>query len=221
MSATSIELLERRICMDGNVQAAMVGGDLEVRGDGADNNVVIQRINGKIRVTGLEGTRVGGQTFREFAPTFDDLEIHMRQGGEDAVLLHGGMKINGDLAAQMGNGNLAVEGTAGALEIGGNLFARGGDGCDVEVRNEVIVRGRADIATGGEASLAAAEATVPNFAGARFSNPRDIDNPYFPQVVATRYTYEEASVDDETGEESTETIVAEVTNQTKTILGVG
>ena len=220
MSATTIELLERRICMDGNVQAAIVGGDLEVRGDGEDNNVIIQRINGKIRVTGLEGTRVGGQAFREFATTFDDLEIHMRQGGEDTVLLHGGMKINGDLAAQMGNGNLAVEGTAAALEIGGNLFVRGGDACNVEIRNEVIVRGRADIATGGEASLAAAEATVPNFAGARFSNPSDIDNPYFPQVVGTRYTYEETSIDDETGEEETEMIVVEVTNQTKTILGV-
>src|SRR5688572_24758749 len=94
MSATSIERLECRICMDGNVQAAIVGGDLEIRGDAQDNSVVLQRINGKIRVTGLEGTRIGGQNFREFATTFDDLELHLRQGGNDDVLLHGGMKIN-------------------------------------------------------------------------------------------------------------------------------
>jgi hypothetical protein len=221
MSRSELEPLERRVCMDGNVQAAIVGGDLEIRGDGADNSVVIQRVSGRIRVTGVEGTRVGGRAFREFAATFDDLEINMRQGGDDSVLVHGGIKINGDLAAHMGDaGSLAVEGTAGLAEIGGNLFVRGGDGCDVEVRNEVTIRGRVDIETGGQASLAAAQASIPNFAGARFSNPLKGDNPYMPLVVGTRYRYEETSVDDETGETSTETSTVDVTNQTKTILGV-
>jgi hypothetical protein len=221
MSANAIEQLESRICMDGNVQAAIIDGDLVVRGDAEDNNIIIQRIAGRIRVTGLEGTRVNGVNSREFAPGFDDLEILMRQGGEDAVLVHGGIKINGDLSAQMGDtGSLAVEGTAGLAEIGGNLLARGGEECNIEVRNEVLIRGRADIETGGDASLAAAEAMVPNFAGATFSNSLKGDNPYMPRVVGTRYTYEETSFDDETGERSTETSVVEVTNQTKTMLGV-
>jgi hypothetical protein len=53
-----------------------------------------------------------------------------------------------------------------------------------------------------------------------FSDSLDIDNPYFPLVVGTKYRYEETSIDDETGETVTEMIVVEVLDETKTILGV-
>ena len=220
-SVVRIEGLEARRMMNGTVSVFVSSGDLFVSGDSEDNVIKITRpAVGKIRVAGLDGTKVNGASFKDFSAAFDDLKIRMRQGGEDEVAVQGPITFTGDLDAQMGNGQLVVEGSAGAVDIGDRLYVIGGARCDVGIRNEVIVRGNATIQTGGAVDAAAGLGILPDFKSARFSNSLDIDNPYFPLVPGTVYTYEEKSVDDETGEMVTERIVVEVTNQTKTILGV-
>ena len=218
----SIEQLERRLLMDGNVNAALNGGDLVVTGNSADNVIKITRTAaGKIRVAGLEGTKVNGGPWKEFAAgTFDDLKIRLRQGGEDQVAIEGPIKFAGDVDAQLNNGGFVIEGSAGAAEVGEELKVLGGSRCDVTLRNEVIVHGNTTIQTGGSVTAVANPSTVPNFNSARFTNPLDVDNPYFPLIPGAKYVYEQRSVDEETGEPVVETIVVEVTNQTKTILGV-
>ena len=215
-----IEPLERRVLLNGAVAAAFRAGDLSLSGDSSDNQVrIVRRSPTTTRVIGLEGTRVNGRSFVDFTGVLDDLTVSMRQGGDDQVQVQGPITIGGDVDGQIGDGEFIVEGSAGRVEIRGDLDLTAGAG-DVKLRNEVVVNGESDLRAGGAVTAAANLGIVPDFAAARFSDPLDIDNPYFPLVPGTKYTYEERSVDDETGEEVVETIVVEVTNQTKTILGV-
>jgi hypothetical protein len=221
-SGRGVEVLERRLLMNGNVAVSFTRGDLAVTGDGADNYLEIARLNSRtLRVEGKEGTRINGRAFADFSGALDDVRVNLRQGGEDKAEIQGPLNIGGNLSGQFGDGEFAVEGSAGAVVVAGNVsIVSTGEG-DVALRNELRVSGNTSVRTAtGSASAAAALGIVPDFAAARFSNPLDIDNPYFPLVVGTKYTYEERSVDEETGEVDVETVVVEVTNQTKTILGV-
>lgn len=216
-----VDQLERRVLLDGNVQAALQGGDLIVRGDRLDNLVKISRTAaGNVRVAGLEDTTINGGSFKDFSAGFDDLNILMRQGGSDQVALQGPIRVAGNLTAQLGDGELVIEGSVAAVDIGANLAVLGGAHCDVRLRNEVIVRGKTMITTGGSTTAHANLGILPDFKAAHFSNSLKIDNPYFPLVPGTVYTYEEKSIDEETGKTITQTDIFEVTNQTKTILGV-
>lgn len=216
-----VEALERRVLMNGQVTVTFRSGDLTLSGDSRDNAVRVDRRSSTLtRVTGLEGTRVNGRSFIDFSDALDDVRLSLRQGGTDQVQIQGPLKIGGDLSGQIGEGEFIVEGSAGRVEIAGDMNVAAFNEGDVTIRNDVLVRGDADIRAGGSATAAANLGIVPDFGAARFSHPLDIDNPYFPLVPGTKYTYEERSVDDETGEEVVETIVVEVTHQTRTILGV-
>ena len=220
MACGDIETLERRTLLSGNVTTSFRAGDLTLSGDSRDNQVrIARRSSTTTRVTGLEGTRINGRSFVDFTGPLDDLTVSMRQGGEDQVQLQGPLTIAGDLEGAIGDGELIVEGSAGRVQINGDLDLAAEDG-DVKLRNDVVVNGETDLQARGAVTAASNVGIVPNFAAARFTHPLDIDNPYFPLVPGTTYRYEERSIDDETGEEVVESDVVEVTNQTKTILGV-
>jgi hypothetical protein len=207
--------------MDGDVSASLRGGFLLVSGDTLDNQVEIsQPTPGTYRVEGVDGTTVNGDEFAEFTSPVRTLTIQMRQGGEDLLTIQGPLKIAGDLRATLGDGELSVEGSAGAVEIGRNLNVRAGENGNVSLLNEVSVGGETNIRAGGEVVAAAAEATLPDFDSATFSDSLTIDNPYFPLVPGTTWTYEAEGIDDETDEPFTETIIVEVLPGTRTILGV-
>ena len=216
----NLETLEPRVLMDGNATAGLVGGDLVVTGDRSDNHVQITRLPaGTVRVAGLDDTTVNGRRFKDFGASFDDLKVLMRQGGEDHVAVQGPIRIAGGLDAEMGDGELIVEGSAGRVEIGGDLDVTS-QACDVRLRNDVIVGGDTTVRTGGAVTAHANLGILPDLAAATFSHSLRIDNPYFPLVPGTKYRYEEKSVDPETDDTITQTNVVEVTNQAKTILGV-
>jgi len=56
--------------------------------------------------------------------------------------------------------------------------------------------------------------TVPDFAAASFANPTEVDNPYFPLVVGTTWTYEAETAD------GMERVVVEVLDETREVMGV-
>lgn len=56
--------------------------------------------------------------------------------------------------------------------------------------------------------------TLPDFSAARFSNPTQIDNPYFPVVPGTTNTFEGTSP------EGTERIVIDVLDETREVMGI-
>jgi hypothetical protein len=61
---------------------------------------------------------------------------------------------------------------------------------------------------------------LPDFSQATFNNSLQIDNPYWPMVPGTKWTYEGENTDPETGEAETESIIVEVLNATRTVAGV-
>ena len=65
-----------------------------------------------------------------------------------------------------------------------------------------------------------AQPELPDFSAATFSNSLQIDNPYWPLIPGTKWVYEGESTDPDTGETESETIIVEVLNDTRTILGV-
>jgi Ca2+-binding RTX toxin-like protein len=62
--------------------------------------------------------------------------------------------------------------------------------------------------------------TLPNFDAATFKSGDAIDNPYFPLIPGTIYTYEGEQEDEETGEEIEENIRLAVTFKTEKVAGV-
>ena len=216
----SAEFLEVRTLMTGKVTALLSGGTLTIAGDAKDNQVEItQPTPGTIRVEGLDGTKINGNDFAEISG-IRHVTLRLTQGGTDQVAMQGPIKITGNLRATLGAGDFLIEGSAGLIEIGRDLNVVAGPLGNVTLVNEVTVRGSTNIRTGGDTVAAAGLATLPNFGAARFSDSLTIDNPYFPLVAGTVYTYAADGIDDVTGNPFTETNTVEVLDETKTILGI-
>jgi len=217
-----IEALEVRQLLSGNVTVFLRHGDLVFRGDKQDNQVVISSPSpGTVRVEGLDETTVGGKAFADFAANLRNLLITSLQGGADEIAVRGAIDIGGNVLAKLGDeGEFVVEGTDGPVNIAGNLTVQGGDEVNVALRNEVHVNGNVSVHVGGSVSAAAGVAFLADFEAATFSHSLQIDNPYFPLIPGATLTYEETSIDEETGEEVVATVVVEVLNETKTILGI-
>src|SRR5215217_6462163 len=117
---TTIEPLERRVLLDGDVTASFSGGDLAVRANDADNHVrILQPRPGTIRVVGLDDTTVNGEESVEFSGELDDVRIRTRREGEDTIEIQGPIRIGGDVNARLGEGEFVIEGTLGPVEIAG------------------------------------------------------------------------------------------------------
>lgn len=214
------ERLEVRNLMTGNVTTMFRNGTLTISGDAQDNQVeVTQPALGTIRVAGLDGTTINGNDSAVIA-NVRHVTFRLTQGGTDDVAIQGPITVAGNLRATFGNGNFNIEGSGGLIEIGRDLFVVGGQEGNVALLNEVLVRGSTNIQTGGDMTAAAGLSVLPDFDAATFSDSLTIDNPYFPLVVGTVYTYEAEGIDDQTDEPFTETIIVEVLPETKTILGV-
>lgn len=217
----AIEPLDRRVMLTGNVMVSLSAGELTVRGDNLENQIGIsQPTPGTIRVQGLDGTKVNGRQSVDITGRTSDLSILMQQGGEDQVTVNGPLKLNGDVRATLKQGAFTLEGTKGPVEIGDDLTIRTGAEADVTISNAVHVTGETDIRAGGSVAIVAGRAAIADFHAATFSNSQTIDNPYFPLVPGTTYTYDVKGINQDTGEEYSEEIIFEVLSDTKTILGV-
>jgi len=67
---------------------------------------------------------------------------------------------------------------------------------------------------------ARADATLPDFSTAVFSNSTTINNPYFPLVPGMISTFHVEDIDPETNESTFQTIIVEVLDDTRTVAGV-
>lgn len=212
----SIEALENRQLLAGDVQASLHGEGLFVRGDAEDNQIqIVQLANGNLRVQGLDGTTVNGQPSFDTSEAVSGVRVRMRQGGADRFMIQGEFDFQGDLSVRLGAGAVLIEGSVGPVKIAGDVDIRSGVDSDVTLRNEVQILGDTKIDAGGTLNLVSGRATLPTFAAATFSNSLKIDNPYFPLVQGSVFTYEV-----EEGGQVIETIVVEVPAETKTILGI-
>jgi hypothetical protein len=65
-----------------------------------------------------------------------------------------------------------------------------------------------------------AQAVTPDFSAAVFHEPLLIDNPYFPLVPGTTYTYMSRTTEADSGDVTTEMIVVEVLHETRSVAGI-
>src|SRR5262245_8656042 len=216
-----LEALESRCLMAGNVSLGLQAGLLVLSGDALANHVqVSEPAPGRIRVDGLDGTTVNGQGSAEVTGTVSGAALRFEQGGQDQVVIVGPVNVPGKLRIALADGDLTIEGSAGRVRVGSDLVVRGGDNVNVTLVNNVSVRGRTDIAVGGSVTVASGKAAVPDFAAAQFNNSLNIDNPYFPAVPGTIWTYHADGIDPDTGQPFTQRTVVEVMPDTRTILGI-
>jgi hypothetical protein len=107
-TSLSVENLEGRDLMSGNVTASIVGDDLVIRGDSASNNIYVRQVSsGRFSVTATGGTLNGTVGSRTFTVP-DSIKIYAN-GGNDLVDVRGNattrLKVFGDLTIDLGSGS--------------------------------------------------------------------------------------------------------------------
>jgi hypothetical protein len=151
----SLENLERREVMAGNVLASVVSGELRISGDDASNGVVVSRVNDStievrgITVNGvdtkLNGTANGSKTFNNVTRS---VYVEMK-GGNDVVRFHGTdaqrpLKLPSSLIIQTHGGNDSI--SLFNTKVGADLSIYSGNGVDevygvgIHVANNAFVR---------------------------------------------------------------------------------
>ncbi len=155
-----VEVLEGRTLPAGNVAAFLLGGDLIVVGDHADNAVEIRVTDGNLVVKGRggTGTTVNGSAsavFQGVPAIADDLKVLLGVG--DDMLDVVGVGVGGDVSIQADG-----------------FFAKfaGGHGDDQILLDQMIIGGNLDVSTGGgddavllERSTVASDTTIKTGAG--------------------------------------------------------
>ena len=137
----SLESLEGRKLMAGDVVAALEGSFLRVEGDNLDNQITIsQTLQGDVIVAGQNGTRINGLTAVRFVrPQLNAMEVRM-EGGQDLVSLRG-LTIANDLFVDLGAGNdRLTTPTTSPVTVGANAMLMGSEGNDTVQLSALTVR---------------------------------------------------------------------------------
>ena len=109
----SVEKLESRLLLSGNVLASFIGDDLVLSGDELDNEIEITSSEGELIVRGLGDTSING-TETEFAVSTQDSgsfdgDIVVRLfDGNDQFVIQDGVAIGGSLFVGTGGGNDSI-----------------------------------------------------------------------------------------------------------------
>ena len=140
--ACCFERLEPRTLLSGNVFAGVTeGGDLRIRGDAGDNHILVETIEGGVRVTGLDGTSVNGLDSVELAGFDRNALFTMRRGDDTLDLI--GFDTPGNLRIGMGRGADATH--LFDSTVGGNLVVNGKRGQDILTRDQTSVGGDSNL----------------------------------------------------------------------------
>jgi hypothetical protein len=134
----SVEPLEQRRMLAGNVVVDVNGDDLSIRGDTADNELEVHVTGGTIWVTGVNGTTLVGDANgagNDFdtgiaAKGLDNFKAILKKGN-DRLILADSMQINGRATVSLGSGNDAflIDGATGRSTS--NFTIRGASGNDL------------------------------------------------------------------------------------------
>ncbi len=127
----SVELLEGRQLMAGDVIAALEGNLLVIEGDNLDNQITVSQLaSGDVVVSGQTGTLINGlPSIRYIRPALNSVEIRM-EGGNDVVNLRS-VQIANDLMVDLGAGNDRLTSPAAApIRVGANAMVYGAEGND-------------------------------------------------------------------------------------------
>jgi hypothetical protein len=144
-----IEHLEGRRLLAGDVIAAVVAGNLVVRGDGFDNAIIVDGEGlaaGQVRLSGTDGTSINGSGEPLLLEGIThDVRVIM-PGGRSSVMVRD-VQVGRDLGIRTGDGDDTI--LIQRVEVGGYLHVAtfaGGDGITIE---DAAVGGRGGLFSGG------------------------------------------------------------------------
>ena len=145
--------LETRLMMAGDVTAKMIGSDVVIHGDGADNKIAITQEGARLRIQGND-TLINGTTSVVYLIVRDDLKINLKGGDNDLRLgaVNSDLTIPGDLNIRTSHGNddIAIY----RVRVGDDLRLKMGSGRSDLLVYAVDVADDMSIATKGESSIA-------------------------------------------------------------------
>ena len=130
-AAQSIQVLENRALLAGNVLASLSGSHLSVTGDAVDNSVEVTVVDNQVVLRGLSNTSINGSTALFVIAANTDTapgNITIQTGaGNDSVIFSGNVKVSGTtwLDGGIGNDTLSVDGATFRQEF--NIFGRAGN----------------------------------------------------------------------------------------------
>ena len=154
----NLEELEQRIAPAGNVTAEVIGGFLFITGDAESNVIAIDQaglLADQFRVTGEDGTTVGGGSSMEFLSAPKGIKLFMGDGS-DSVSLEGAT-MSGSVFLNGGDGDNVF--SADSTYISGQLVVKNGEGFqDIDLGG--AVDGNLAITNGDGGSDAAIYANV-------------------------------------------------------------
>jgi hypothetical protein len=149
----TLEGLESRQVMAGNVVAGMVAGSLNLTGDFQSNQVELHQLGvGIYKVEGLGGTTINGMPSQVFGGVVGNINCNMNFG-DDRVLIDEIFSTPANLNVDMGLGNDLVQlyGTSTApIKVQGHLNVLTGQGADHVRMTGLTVVGNGIIDTGTE-----------------------------------------------------------------------
>lgn len=139
-SLQGFEALEQRVLLSGNVTARLLGGNLHLTGDSADNSVRLTVSGNDLVLTGLNGTRING-------------------GTANLVLAAESIRFGGSIFADLGRGNDTLQIDGGGV-IGGGIFVTDLRGTTKLGINETTVHGLVQVVSGNGADVVSLESAT-------------------------------------------------------------
>jgi cyclophilin family peptidyl-prolyl cis-trans isomerase len=140
-AAESIQTLEPRTLLTGNVLAAMSGPNLFVNGDAADNQLEVTVVNNQVVLRGLTNTNINGSTALFVIADNTDTapgKITIHTGaGNDSVVFSRNVKVAGNAFVDGGAGNDSLSVTGATFQQSISMYGRVGNDT-ISVQNATV-----------------------------------------------------------------------------------
>lgn len=140
-AAASIQLLEVRTLLTGNVVASLSGSNLFVTGDAADNQLEVTVVNNQVVLRGLSNTSINGSTALFVIAAGTDTapgKITILTGaGNDTVIFNRNIKVAGNAFVDGGAGDDSLSVSGGTFQQSISMYGRVGNDT-ISVQNATV-----------------------------------------------------------------------------------
>lgn len=140
-AAESIQTLEDRTLLTGNVVASLSGSNLFVTGDAADNQLEVTVINNQVVLRGLTNTNINGSTalfvIAENTDTAPGKITILTGAGNDTVIFNRNVKVAGNAFVDGGVGNDSLSVTGATFQQSISMYGRVGTDT-ISVQNATV-----------------------------------------------------------------------------------
>ena len=140
-AAESIQILEDRTILTGNVVASLSGPNLFVTGDAAENQLEVTVVNNQVVLRGLTNTNINGSTSLFVIAANTDTapgNITIQTGaGNDTVVFSRNVKVAGNAFVDGGAGDDALSVTGATFQHSISMYGRDGNDT-ISVQNATV-----------------------------------------------------------------------------------